>query len=81
MNMNNSFDINTKDLLREVNRLVHVGGLDYIEATIHYCESQGYDIESLADVIPSSLRSNIESTARAKKLLKPQFNNINVLPL
>lgn len=81
MNMKNSFDINTEDLLKEVNKLVEFGGLDYIEATIHYCEQNGYDIESLAEIIPSSLRSNIGMTARNKNLLKPEYNNINVLPI
>lgn len=76
-----SFDIDTEELLREVNNLVKNGGLDYIEATIFYCEKRGYDIESLASVIPSSLRCNIGVSAREKKLLKRKYNNINVLPL
>ena len=68
-------------LISEIESIVYRKRLNYIDATVYFCEINDLDIESVGKIIPSSLRSKIEDSARASRMLKKEYNNISTLPL
>lgn len=72
------FGVNQDQLINIIESYVE-GGMNYFEAIIHYCEKNDLEIEYLALVIPSSIRTKLGEDARRLKLLKPEFNNQSTL--
>lgn len=68
-------------IFEEVTGLVKRTRMNYLEATVHYCEQHGYDIEAISKIIPQSLRTLMEEDAKRLKLLKKNYYNNNTLPL
>ena len=69
-----------EEILKSVNELVEKFNMNYLEATTHFCEKNNYDPLAISKIIPSSLRSKIESSARELRLLKKEYNGRS-LPL
>jgi hypothetical protein len=61
-----------KDFQDEIDRLVKLKGMDYIEAVVHFCEETGLEIESAASLIRSS--------AKMKAHIQNEAENLNYLP-
>jgi len=73
--------IKPEDILKDVTNIVLLHKMNYLEATAYYCEKNNYDTESISRIIPSSLRSLIEQSAKELKLLKKKYNRSNSLPI
>lgn len=52
---------------REVEKLVE-GGADYIDAVIHWCERNGFEVEFAASMIKSNSTSKTKMLESAEKL-------------
>lgn len=57
-------------LLDSINEILEKYNMDTLEAFVYFCESNDYDIEAVAAVIPQSLRCRMEADAKKKRLLK-----------
>jgi len=68
-------------LIQEIDAIVYRHNMNYIDATVYFCEQNDLDVESVGKLIPSSLRSKIEDSARKSRLLKKEFNDITTLPI
>lgn len=60
------------EFIKNIDALVKEGGLDYIDAVVHYCEQNNVEIETVASIIKNSsyMKSNIQIEAE----------NLNFLP-
>jgi hypothetical protein len=60
------------EFIKSIEILVKEGGLDYIDAVVHYCEQNSIEIETVASIIKNSsyMKSNIQIEAE----------NLNFLP-
>ena len=60
------------EFIKNIDTLVKEGGLDYIDAVVHYCEQNNIEIETVASIIKNSsyMKSNIQIEAE----------NLNFLP-
>ena len=76
-----NFGLTVEQLIEDIEAIVNKHRMNYIDATIHYCDKNKFDVESLAKLIPSSLRSKIEESARQTRMLKKQYYNISTLPI
>jgi len=74
-------ELNSEVLLHEVEALVYRFKINYIDALLLFCEKNGYDVETVAKIVPSSLKSKIEGSAKELRLLKTQYNNAQTLPI
>jgi hypothetical protein len=68
-------------LLSTINEIVHQHKMNYLEATVYYCEKNNYDLESISKIIPQSLRTLIEESAKELRLFKKIYNQNNTLPI
>lgn len=73
--------VTPESLVQDITGIASRNRMNYIDATVLFCEQRGLDVESVGKLIPSSLRSKIEESAREMKMLKKQYNNISTLPL
>jgi Phage late-transcription coactivator len=76
-----TFGLTVEQLVQDIDDIVHRNRMNYIDAIVFYCEKNNFDVESLAKLIPSSLRSKVEESARQTKMLKKQYYNISTLPI
>lgn len=61
-----------KDFQEEIDKLVKIKGMEYIEAVVYFCETTGMEIESAASLIRSS--------AKMKAVIQHEAENLNFLP-
>jgi hypothetical protein len=73
--------ITPEQLVQDINDIAYRNRMNYIDATVYYCEKNNLDIESVGKLVPSSLKSKIEESAREVRMLKKQYNNISTLPI
>lgn len=73
--------ITPEQLVQDINDIAYRNRMNYIDATVYYCEKNNLDIESVGKLVPSSLKSKIEESAREVRMLKKEFNNISTLPI
>jgi hypothetical protein len=76
-----TFGLTVEQLVQDIDDIVRRNRMNYIDAIVFYCEKNNFDVESLAKLIPSSLRSKVEESARQTKMLKKQYYNISTLPI
>lgn len=76
-----TFGLTVEQLIQDIDDIVRRNRMNYIDAIVFYCEKNNFDVESLAKLIPSSLRSKVEESARQTKMLKKQYYNISTLPI
>jgi hypothetical protein len=76
-----NFGITVEQLLEDIEGIVNRHRMNYIDAIVFYCDKNKFDIESLAALIPSSLRSKVEESARQTRMLKKQYYKISTLPI
>lgn len=62
----------TKNFIQEIDMLVNVKKMDYLEAVLYYCDKSGLEIESAASFIKhnSKMKQRLEKEARSQRLLK-----------
>ena len=75
------FGLTEEQLVQDIDDIVRRNRMNYIDAMVFYCEKNNFDVEALAKMIPSSLRSKVEESARQTKMLKKQYYNISTLPI
>lgn len=73
--------IKPEDMLRDIKEIVANTKMDYLSATVYYCQKNNYDIESVAKTIPQSLKTLIEESAKTMRLFKKIHNNSKSLPI
>ncbi len=73
--------IKPEDILREVKDLALNNKMNYLEATVYYCEKNNFDLEAVSRTIPQSLRTLIEQSAKELRLFKKSHNSSNTLPI
>lgn len=73
--------IKPEDMLRDIKEIVANTKMDYLSATVYYCQKNNYDIEAVAKTIPQSLRTLVEESAKKLKLFKKIHNNSQSLPI
>jgi hypothetical protein len=73
--------IKPEDILREVKDIVSSYRMNYLEATVYYCEKNNYDTEAISKIIPQSLKTLIEQSAKELRLFKKNHNNVKTLPI
>jgi hypothetical protein len=76
-----NFGLTVEQLLEDIEGIVNRHRMNYIDAIVFYCDKNKFDIESLATLIPSSLRSKVEESARETRMLKKQYYKISTLPI
>ena len=76
-----NFGLTVEQLLEDIEGIVNRHRMNYIDAIVFYCDKNKFDIESLATLIPSSLRSKVEESARQTRMLKKQYYKISTLPI
>ena len=76
-----TFGLTVEQLVQDIDDIVYEDDLNYIDAVVHYCDKNNFDVESLAKLIPSSLRSKIEESARNTRMLKKEYYKISTLPI
>lgn len=76
-----NFTLTVDRLLEDVEGIVARHRMNYIDAIVFYCDKNKFDIESLAMMIPASLRSKVEESARETRMLKKQYYKIGTLPI
>lgn len=74
-------NLNSEILLYDIELIVKMYRVNYIDALVLYCEKKNYDVEIIAKIIPPSLKSKIEESAKELKLLKREYNVAQALPL
>ena len=72
--------IKPEDMLRDIKEIVANTKMDYLSATVYYCQKNNYDIEAVAKTIPQSLRTLVEESAKKLKLFK-KIHNSQSLPI
>ena len=76
-----TFGLTVEQLVQDIDDIVRRNRMNYIDAIVFYCEKNNFDVEALAKMIPSSLRSKVEESARKTKMLKKQYYRISTLPI
>ena len=76
-----TFGLTVEQLIQDIDDIVRRNRMNYIDAIVFYCEKNNFDVEALAKMIPSSLRSKVEESARKTKMLKKQYYRISTLPI
>jgi len=76
-----TFGLTVEQLVQDIDDIVRRNRMNYIDAIVFYCEKNNFDVEALAKMIPSSLRSKVEESARKTKMLKKQYYKISTLPI
>ena len=76
-----TFGLTVEQLVQDIDDIVRRNRMNYIDAMVFYCEKNNFDVEALAKMIPSSLRSKVEESARKTKMLKKQYYRISTLPI
>ena len=76
-----TFGLTVEQLIQDIDDIVRRNRMNYIDAIVFYCEKNNFDVESLAKLIPSSLRSKVEESARNTRMLKKQYYNFSTLPI
>ena len=76
-----NFGLTVEQLLEDIEGIVNRHRMNYIDAIVFYCDKNKFDVESLAQLIPSSLRSKVEESARQTRMLKKQYYKIATLPI
>ena len=76
-----TFGLTVEQLIQDIDDIVRRNRMNYIDAIVFYCEKNNFDVESLAKLIPSLLRSKVEESARKTKMLKKQYYRISTLPI
>lgn len=74
--------MNTEDINRfsmEIEELVYMKDIPYIDAVIEYCEQTGFELETAAKLISGVLKSKIKLEAEDLHYLKK--SNTSQLPL
>ena len=74
-------NLEPEDILKGVTEIVEKHSMDYLEGLIHFCEKNNYDPISISTVIPPSLKSKLEDSAKKKRLLKKKYNTTKSLPI
>lgn len=64
--------LTTEKFIKDIESLVIRGNIDYLDAVIHYCETNNVEIEAAAMII----RNNI----RIKSKLQSECEGLNFLP-
>lgn len=82
----NTFPLITKDqaidFSMEIENFVAVTGASYMDAIVHYCDTTGYEIETIAKLITAPLKAKIKMEAENLNFLPKQetiklpFNNV-----
>jgi len=69
--MNNIKKISSEEFIREVEILVRDHNLDYMDAVLHFCETKGVEMETIASIIKSnpSIKSKVQEEAEGLHLL------------
>ena len=64
--------LNAQELKKTIEALVKEKGMDYMEACLHFCETNNIEIETVASVVKSStkLKAKLKEEALSKNLLK-----------
>jgi len=73
--------ITPEQLVQDISDIVYRNKMNYIDATVFYCEKNNLDVESVGKIVPSSLKSKIEESARVNRMLKRKYNDISTLPI
>ena len=73
--------VRPEDMLMDIKEIVANTKMDYLSATVYYCQKNNYDIEAVAKTIPQSLRTLIEESAKTMRLFKKIHNNSKSLPI
>ena len=60
-----------KRFAEQIETIVLEKGINYIDAIVHFCETQHLDPESVKNLITPPLKEKIESDAMSYNLLKP----------
>ena len=68
-------------LIEEIDAIVQRNRMNHIDATVFFCQQNDLDIEAVGKIIPSSLRSKIEESARNSRMLQKEYNDISTLPI
>lgn len=80
-NMLMQLGLNPDTLCQEISDIARRHSMNYIDATVFFCEQNDVEVESLAALIPPSLKALIEESARDCRMLKKQYNDIGTLPI
>lgn len=64
--------LTTEKFIKDIESLVTRGNIDYLDAVVHYCETNNVEIEAAAIII----RNNI----RIKSKLQSECEGLNFLP-
>jgi hypothetical protein len=64
--------LTTEKFIKDIESLVTRGNIDYLDAVVHYCETNNVEIEAAAMII----RNNI----RIKSKLQSECEDLNFLP-
>ena len=60
--------LDSKAVIAELHRIALTNGGDYIDAAVHYAESTGADIESVASIVRSNPKIKFNMQESAEKL-------------
>ena len=60
----------TAKFSQEVERLAHENSMNYIDAIVHYCESNEIEIESVAKLISKPLKEKLKYDAQKLNFIK-----------
>lgn len=64
--------VTPQEFIMEINRLVEVDGVDYIDAVVHFCQKYELEIETAAAMI--------KSDPKIKSKMQSEFEILNYLP-
>jgi hypothetical protein len=68
-------------LLEAINEISEKYQMDTLESFVYLCESNDFDIEAMATIVPQSLKIRMERDAKQKRLLKKNADSEYTLPL
>ena len=60
--------INIQDFIASVEKLVDEKGIDYIDAVMYFCEKNGLEVETAADMIKSNTKLKAKLKVDAEML-------------
>ena len=67
-----------EDFIMEIETMVHLKKMDYIDAVVTYCEVNSIEIEVAANMLNSKIKEKIAIEASDLNLLKEKINHLPV---
>lgn len=64
--------MNTDHFYKEIDRLVNINGLSYMDAVVYFCEKNDVEIETAASLVKGNFR--------IKSHIQQEGENLNFLP-